>query len=187
MNEDLIEHVIYLIDAKKGDSGRLNYILSMLQDGRQLYISDRKYLDSLIATYIEPSKRRTSQQPVDELKTELTRVKQKLERYEKRGYKKAIGRKAVFFFVTFFFGWHAVVKLLGDTLAINQNVNPYLFPLFQLKALLPPQVTSLMTQYQIDYDQVIVFVWSTMILVWIILGFAYLVKFMRSRYNPALH
>ncbi|MDE1764541.1 MAG: hypothetical protein KGH88_09935, partial [Thaumarchaeota archaeon] len=80
MNEDLIEHVIYLIDAKKGDSGRLNYILSMLQDGRQLYISDRKYLDSLIATYIEPSKRRTSQQPVDELKTELTRVKQKLER-----------------------------------------------------------------------------------------------------------
>ena len=187
MNEDLIEHVIYLIDSKKGDSGRLNYILSMLQDGRQLYISDRKYLDSLIATYIEPSKRRTGQQSVEELKTELGRVKQKLERYERRGYKKAIGRKAVFFFVTFFFGWHAVVKLLGDTLQINENVNPYLFPLFQLKTVIPPQVTSLMSQYQVSYESIIVFAWSMMILAWIILGFAYLVKFMRSRYNPALH
>src|SRR5579875_2612013 len=170
MNEDLIEHVIFLIDAKKGDSGRLNYILSMLQDGRQLYISDKKYLDSLIATYIDPSKRRTGQQSVDEIKTELTRVKQKLERYEKRGYKKAIGRKAVFFFVTFFFGWHAVVKLLGDTLQINESINPYLFPLFQL-----------------SYDSIIVFTWSMMMLAWIILGFVYLIKFMRSRYNPALH
>ncbi len=187
MNEDLIEHVIFLIDAKKGDSGRLNYILSMLQDGRQLYISDKKYLDSLIATYIDPSKRRTGQQSVDEIKTELTRVKQKLERYEKRGYKKAIGRKAVFFFVTFFFGWHAVVKLLGDTLQINESINPYLFPLFQLKTMLPSQVTVLMTQYQVSYDSIIVFTWSMMMLAWIILGFVYLIKFMRSRYNPALH
>lgn len=188
ISEELIEHVLYLIDAKKGDSGRLNYILSMLQDGRPLYISDRKYLESLISTYIEPSKRKSGpQQSVEELKTELTRVKQKLERYEKRGYKKAIGRKSVFFFVTFFFGWHAVVKLLGDTLPFSQNVNPYLFPLYQLSAILPSQATAIMSQYGINMEQIIVFVWALMMLTWIILGFAYLVKFMRSRYNPALH
>ncbi|MDE1829634.1 MAG: hypothetical protein KGI25_04865 [Thaumarchaeota archaeon] len=188
MNEELIEHVLYLMEAKKGDLGRLNYILSMLQDGRPLYISDRKYLESLISMHIEPSKRKTGQQQsVEELKTELSRVKQKLERYERRGYKKAIGRKAVFFFVTFFFGWHAVVRLLGDTLSINQNVNPYIFPLYQLKTILPPQATAIMAQYNISLEMIIVFVWGLMILTWIILGFVYLVKFMRSRYNPALH
>ncbi|MDE1764340.1 MAG: hypothetical protein KGH88_08885 [Thaumarchaeota archaeon] len=186
-SDELIEHVLYLIDTKKGDNGRLNYILSMLQDGRPLYISDRKYLESLISTYIEPSKRKSGQQQsVEELKIELTRVKQKLERYEKRGYKKAIGRKAVFFFVTFFFGWHAVVKLLGDTISFNQDINPYLFPLYQLQSVLPSQVTAVLAQYGISLQQIVVFAWGAMLLTWIILGFVYLVKFMRSRYNPAL-
>lgn len=188
MSEDLIEHVLYLIDAKKGDGGRLNYILSMLQDNRPLYISDRKYLESLISTYVEPSKRKPSQQQtVEELMTEIGRVKHKLERYEKRGYKKAIGRKAVFFFVTFFFGWHAVVKLLGDNLSLNQTINPYLFPLFEIKTVLPSQASAFLAQLDISWDKLIVFAWGLMILTWIILGFVYLVKFMRSRYNPAIH
>lgn len=188
MDDELIEHVLHLIDAKKGDNGRLTYILSMLQEDKPLYISDRKYLESLISTYIEPSKRKVvRQQSVEELKTELTRVKQRLERYEKRGYKKAIGRKAVFFFVTFFFGWHAIVQLLGNNLLVNnQNINPYLFPLYQLKLVIPSQVTTIMGQYDLSLEQIVVFVWGLMILTWIILGFVYLVKFMRSRYNPAL-
>ncbi|MDE1766659.1 MAG: hypothetical protein KGI27_10375 [Thaumarchaeota archaeon] len=186
-SDELIEHVLYLIDAKKGDNGRLNYILSMLQDGRPLYISDRKYLESLISTYIEPSKGKGGQQQsVEELKTELVRVKQKLERYEKRGYKKAIGRKAIFFFVTFFFGWHAVVKLLGDTISFNQDINPYLFPLYQLQTILPSQATAVLTQYGTSLQQLVVFAWGAMLLTWVILGFVYLVRFMRSRYNPAL-
>ncbi|MGB6464539.1 MAG: hypothetical protein WBF38_10000 [Nitrosotalea sp.] len=188
MDDELIEHVLHLIDAKKGDNGRLTYILSMLQEDKPLYISDRKYLESLISTYIEPSKRKVvRQQSVEELKTELSRVKQRLERYEKRGYKKAIGRKAVFFFVTFFFGWHAIVQLLGNNLLVNnQNINPYLFPLYQLKLVIPSQVTTIMGQYDLSLEQIVVFVWGLMILTWIILGFVYLVKFMRSRYNPAL-
>ncbi len=186
--DELIEHVLHLINAKKGDNGRLTYILSMLQEDRPLYISDRKYLESLISMYIEPYKRKVvRQQSVEELKTELARVKQRLERYEKRGYKKAIGRKAVFFFVTFFFGWHAVVQLTGYNLpGNNQSVNPYLFPLYQLKMIIPPQVTTIMEQYNLSLEQIIVFVWGLMILAWIILGFVYLIKFMRSRYNPAL-
>ncbi|MGI0046627.1 MAG: hypothetical protein ACREBB_05505 [Nitrosotalea sp.] len=188
MDEELIEHVLYLIDTRKGDSGRLNYILSMLQDSRPLYISDRKYLESLISMYVDPSKRKIRhQQSVDELKTELAQVKQKLERYEKRGYKKAIGRKSIFFFVTFFFGWHAIVRLLGYNLQYNQDINQYIFPLYQIETVLPSQVTTIMEQSNISLGQIIVFVWSAMILTWIILGFVYLVKFMRSRYNPVLH
>lgn len=52
MTDELIENVMYLIDSKKGDIGRLGYILSALQDGKSLYNSDKKYLDSLISTYI---------------------------------------------------------------------------------------------------------------------------------------
>ncbi len=188
VDEDLIEHVLYLIDIRKGDNGRLTYILNMLQEDRPLYTSDKKYLESLIAMYVEPSKRKIKrQQSVEELKTELAQVKQRLERYEKRGYKKAIGRKSIFFFVTFFFGWHAIVPLLGYNLHYNQDINPYLFPLYQLNAVLPSQVTTIMAQLGISLEQIIVFVWSAMILTWIILGFVYLVKFMRSRYNPVLH
>ena len=71
MSDELIENVLQLLNSKKGDVGRLNYILSMLQEGRTLYTSDRKYLESLISTYIEPSKRRAGQQSVEELKKEL--------------------------------------------------------------------------------------------------------------------
>jgi hypothetical protein len=160
----------------------------MLQEGRSLYISDRKYLESLISTYIEPSKRRKGQQQsVEELKTELIRVKQKLERYEKMGYRKAIGRKAVFFFVTFFFGWHAVAQLLSEKFFHDmQYVNPYLFPLYQLKLVIPDQVTTVMEQYNLNLQQLILLVWATMMITWVILAFIYLVKFIRSRYNPAL-
>jgi hypothetical protein len=188
MSDELIEYVLHLIDSKKGDIGRLNYILSMLQEGRTLYTSDKNYLESLILTYIKPSKRRVGQQQtVEELKTELSRVKAKLERMERRGYRKPIGIKAGFFFVTFFFGWQAVVQLLNEKFLHDmQYINPYLFPLYQLKLIIPNQVTSVMENYNLNLEQVILFVWAAMMLTWVILGFIYLVKFIRSRYNPAL-
>ncbi|HMK32097.1 MAG TPA: hypothetical protein VK431_00565 [Nitrosopumilaceae archaeon] len=187
MSDELIEHVLQLINLKKGDAGRLNYILSMLQDGRTLYTSDRKYLESLISTYIEHSKRRIGQQPVEELKTELAQVKAKLERIEKRGYRKRIGRKAGFFFVTFFFGWHAIVHLLNEKFLLNvQDKNPYLFPLYQLKLVIPVQVTEIMGQYNLNLEKITLLVWGAMMFTWIILSFIYLVKFIRSRYNPVI-
>lgn len=188
MSDELIEYVLQLLNSKRGDVGRLNYILSMLQEGRTLYTSDRKYLESLISTYIEPSKRRIGQQQsVEELKSEITLVKAKLERIEKRGYRKPIGRKTVFFFVTFFFGWHAVVQLLNEKFLLDvQDKNPYLFPLYQLKLVIPNQVTTFIGQYNLNLEQIIVFVWGVMLFTWVILGFIYLVKFIRSRYNPAI-
>jgi ABC-type bacteriocin/lantibiotic exporter with double-glycine peptidase domain len=184
MVDELIESVIRLIDSKKGDVGRLNYILSALQDGKTLYASDRKYLDSMISTYLGPIKKRRDP-TVEELKTELTRVKQRLEKYEKRGYKKPIGRKAVFFFVTFFFGWHAIVTLLSKQLLYDvQNFNQYLFPLYMIDKVIPVQYVGILHQFGLSIEKMVTIVWGAMIVTWIILGFVYLIKFIRSRYNP---
>jgi len=188
MTDELIEYVIHLIDGKKGDVGRLGHILDTLQDGKILYNSDKKYLDSLISTYLGPSKKTGEQKSVEELKIELARVKERLEKFEKRGYKKPVGRKAGFFFVTFFFGWHAVITLLDKKSIISiHDLNPDLLPLYQLGKVIPAEYLNYVYQFNLDIPKIVVLVWGAMIITWIILGFAYLVKFIRSRYNPGKH
>ena len=186
MADELIEYVNYLIDAKKGDLGRLNYILSALQDGKSIYDSDKKYLDSLTSMYIGPSKKKFGEEKsVEELKAELARVKGRLEKFEKRGYRKHVGRKAVFFFVTFFFGWHAVITLISKNLLQDvQDINPYIFPIYQLEKIIPEQYLSYLNQFSLSIPKIVVLVWVAMICTWIIIGFVYLIKFIRSRYNP---
>jgi hypothetical protein len=189
MSSDLIKSVIYLIESGKGDVGRLNYILNVLQDGKTLFASDKKYLDTLILTYIDSAKRReigilAGNESINELRSELNRVNERLARLEKRGYKKHIGRKAIFFFVTFFVSWHAIIQIInkisGGTMMIYQNtqdLNSYIFPLYQLKIIIP-------SKFVVWVDPGISYVWIGMMFAWIILGFIYLVKFIRSRYNP---
>ena len=189
MSTDLIRSVLYLIEAKKGDVGRLNYILNTLQERKPLFTSDKKYLDSLISTYIDSAKKReigvtTSYDPIDELRYELRRVNDRLAKLEKRGYKKHIGRKAIFFFVTFFVSWHAIIQIINKsidgTMTVYQNtqdLNAFVFPLYQLKVIIPPQFGAFV-------DVGILYVWEGMMIAWIIIGFIYLVKFIRSRYNP---
>jgi len=189
MSSDLVRSVLYLIESKKGDVGRLNYILNTLQNGRSLFTSDKKYLDTLISTYIDSAKRReisisTGNDPIDELRSELKRVNEKLVKLEKKGYKKHIGQKAIFFFITFFVSWHAIIQIInkisGVTMMVYQNtqdLNHYVFPLYQLKVVIP-------SQFGANVDLGIMYLWSGMMITWVILGFIYLVKFIRSRYNP---
>jgi len=189
MSSDLIKSVIYLIESGKGDVGRLNYILNVLQDGKTLFASDKKYLDTLISAYIDSAKRREfgilgGNESINELRSELNKINERLARLEKRGYKKHIGRKAIFFFVTFFISWHAIVQIInkisGGTTMIYQNtqdLNSYVFPLYQLKIIIPSQFVAWV-------DLGILYIWTGMMITWIILGFIYLVKFIRSRYNP---
>ena len=186
MEDELIHYVNYLIDSKKGDIGRLNFILSALQDGKSLYNSDKKYLDSLISTYLgSPKKKFGDYKSVEELKAELARVKGRLEKFEKRGYKKPIGRKAVFFFATFFFGWHSVITLLSAKSILNiQDINPYLLPLYLLEKIIPGKYLDYISQLHLSIPKIVVLVWGAMLVAWIILGVVYLVKFIRSRYNP---
>jgi len=189
MSSDLIKSVIYLIESGKGDVGRLNYILNVLQDEKVLFESDKKYLDTVISSYIDSAKRREigilgGNEPINELRSELNRVNERLARLEKRGYKKHIGRKAVFFFVTFFVSWHAIIQIINKisdgTMMIYQNtqdLNSYVFPLYQLKIVIPSQFVAWV-------DLGILYVWAGMMITWVILGFIYLIKFIRSRYNP---
>jgi hypothetical protein len=190
MSNDLIRSVVYLIESKKGDVGRLNYILNTLNDKKPIFASDKKYLDSLISIYIDSAKKReigisAGHDPMDELLNELKRVNERLAKLEKRGYKKHVGRKAIFFFITFFVSWHVIIQIInkisnGAMMMVSQNtqdLNPYVFPLYQLKIIIPSQFVAWV-------DPGILYVWSGMMITWIVLGFIYLVKFIRSRYNP---
>ena len=189
MSNDLIKSVLYLIESRKGDVGRLNYILNTLQDRKSLFASDERYLDALISTYIDSAKRKeigipTDSEPIDELRNDLQKINERLLKLENRGYKKHIGRKTIFFFVTFFVSWHALIQIMNKisngTIMVYQNthdLNPYVFPLYQLKMVIP-------SQFGANFDFGILYVWEGMMITWIILGFIYLVKFIRSRYNP---
>lgn len=187
MTEELIDYVIYLIDSKKGDIGRLNYILSALQDGRPLYNSDKKYVDSLISNYIGPAKKKFGDiKSAEELRVELVKVRDRLEKVERHGYRKPVGRKAVFFFVTFFFGWHAVITIASQKLQHDiQNINQYFFPLYQLEKIIPTQYLTYIQHLNLSIPKIVAFVWGAMMFTWIIIGFIYLVKYIRSGYNPA--
>ena len=48
MSSDLLEKIQQLTDAGMGDSGRLEHILSTLQNGKKLYNSNQEYLDRLL-------------------------------------------------------------------------------------------------------------------------------------------
>ena len=53
MPDDLIKTVQKLIDSGKGDSNRLHEIFNVLKHGTPLYMSDYKYVESLIKTLEE--------------------------------------------------------------------------------------------------------------------------------------
>ncbi|MGI0027063.1 MAG: SHOCT domain-containing protein [Nitrosopumilaceae archaeon] len=56
MSEDLIKTVQKLIDSGKGDSNRLHEIFNVLKHGTPLYLSDYKYVESLMKTLEEQTK-----------------------------------------------------------------------------------------------------------------------------------
>ncbi|MBI1828949.1 MAG: hypothetical protein HYR87_05690, partial [Thaumarchaeota archaeon] len=53
MSDDLIKTVQKIIDSGKGDSNRLHEIFNVLKHGTPLYLSDYKYVQSLIKTLEE--------------------------------------------------------------------------------------------------------------------------------------
>jgi hypothetical protein len=53
LSDDLIKTVQKLIDSGKGDSNRLHEIFNILKHGTPLYMSDYKYVESLVKTLEE--------------------------------------------------------------------------------------------------------------------------------------
>ena len=64
LDEELLKKVLELIKKDKGDIQRLEHIRDSIQEGKELYQSDQKYLDSLFAIHF--SYESESEPPIDE-------------------------------------------------------------------------------------------------------------------------
>lgn len=170
----MISSIQQIILSGKGDRGRLEYILGMLTSGKALPLSDQKYLESIIPLYLGPqdteSIQRHAEQAINSLQGEIKTLDERLGRLEKRGFEKYIGKKAVFFFVTAFFGWHAfqnsLMLILGPHLP--QDTSQYLFPLNTIANIF-------------GVSMVVGWIFVFMALAWPFIGIAHLAKFIRSR------
>jgi len=169
----LINSVKQLIQLGKGDLGRLEYILDMLTEDRILPLSDQKYLENIIPLYLgekDPeSKQRKNEYTIDHLQKEVQNLNERLVKLEKRGFKRYVGKKAIFFFVTVFVGWNALQVYTETFLNMFLPVNSlqYFFPL------------NLIANY-INYS-IVQFVFNAMMYAWLFIGFIHLTKFIRSR------
>jgi hypothetical protein len=157
----------------KGDLGRLDYILDMLTTGRVLPFSDQKYLENIISLYPggqdQESIQTKNEHTVDQLQKDIKNLNQRLVKLERNGFERYVGKKAVFFFVTVFVGWHELQTYSATFLNmfLPANLTQYFFPLNLLAN-------------SFNYP-VVQFVFTAMMYAWLFIGFIYLARFIRSR------
>lgn len=174
MSESLINSIQKLILLGKGDSGRLEYILDLLQKGKALPHSDQKYLENIIPLYLRSedieSLQTSSEYVIEELHKKIQTLNQKILKLEKKGFERYIGKKAIFFFVTIFVGWNALQTLIQSMLDhfISNDLGQYLFPL------------NLIANY-FNVGSSIWFVFILMVLAWPFIGAIHLVNSIRTR------
>ena len=88
LSDDLIKTVQKLIDSGKGDSNRLHDIFNVLKHGTPLYMSDYKYVESLIKT-LEEQEQIKSEKEIKSKKTKgqnkKTETSKKSEKIQSRG------------------------------------------------------------------------------------------------------
>jgi hypothetical protein len=86
--DDLIKTVQKLIDSGKGDSNRLHEIFNVLKNGTPLYLSDYKYVESLIKT-LEEQEQTKSEKEIKSKNTKRQNKKsetsKKLEKVQSKG------------------------------------------------------------------------------------------------------
>ncbi|HET6458495.1 MAG TPA: hypothetical protein VFG24_06420 [Nitrosopumilaceae archaeon] len=178
MSDDLINSVKQLMQLGKGDSGRLEYILEMLNTGRVLPFSDQKYLENMIPLYLGVQDQESVQQKYDhisEQQKEIENLAQRLVNLERHGFESYVGKKTVFFFVTVFVGWNALQAYSTAFLNMFLPVSliQYFFPL------------NLLTNFL--HYQVVQFVFTAMMYAWLFIGFIHLARFIRSRKISTQH
>lgn len=135
MSENLASSIQQLILLGKGDRGRLEYILELITKGKVLPLSDQRYLESIIPLYLgvqdTDSLQRHAEQTINTLYGEIRTLDERLQRFEKSGFERYIGKKSILFFVTVFVGWHAfqnsIISALGQYAPFS--IEQYLFPL----------------------------------------------------------
>jgi hypothetical protein len=83
LSDDLINRILDIIKSGRGDIGRLNYIVEMLRKGSTLYLSDQKYLESILGENTSKPDNEPQIPKVDpDRKTEHTELREKLTRGE---------------------------------------------------------------------------------------------------------
>ena len=174
MSEDLISAIQQIIILGKGDQGRLEYLLDILQKGKPLPDSDKKYLQAMIPLYLGPqdpeSYKKNVESAITKLHDEMRELNEKITEVKSKGFEKYVGRKAILFFITVFVGWNALQSSIMLILSnfIPNSMIQYVFPL------------NLMTNY-LNYSQVVWFAFLILSISWPFIGLIYLVKFIRSR------
>jgi hypothetical protein len=162
-----------LIMLGKGDRGRLEYILDLLQEGKILPSSDQQYLENIIPLYLESSDM-VSLKPrefaVEELYEEIQTLNQKISKLEGKGFQRYIGKKTMLFFVTVFVGWNALQALTSSVLNsfMSDNTIQYLFPL------------TVLANY-LNAGSLVGFVFILLVLAWPFIGAIHLANFIRTR------
>ena len=71
LSEDLIGAIQQILILGKGDQGRLEYLLDILQKGRPLPESDKKYLQIMVPLYLGPQDPESYQKNVESAITKL--------------------------------------------------------------------------------------------------------------------
>jgi hypothetical protein len=174
LSEDLIGAIQQILILRKGDQGRLEYLLDLLQKGKPLPDSDKKYLQILMPIYLGPKDPESYQKNIEfameKLCDEIKELREKIIGIQRKGFEKYVGRKAVLFFVTVFVGWNTlqsyVLSILSDF--IPNGIIQYVFPL------------NLVTNY-LNYSHVVWFAFLILLISWPFIGSIYLAKLIRSR------
>lgn len=174
MSEDLIGAIQQILILGKGDQGRLEYLLDLLQKGRPLPESDQKYLQIMIPLYLGPkdseSYQKNTEHAMEKLHDEVKELREKMQKIERKGFEKYVGRKTVLFFVTVFVGWNALQIYIQPFISdfIPNGMISYVFPL------------NLATNY-IHYGPVVWFGFLVLLASWPFIGSIHLAKFIKSR------
>lgn len=174
LSEDLIGAIQQILILGKGDQGRLEYLLDILQKGRPLPESDQKYLQLMIPLYLGPkdsdSYQKNAELAIEKLHIEVKELHEKIQKIERKGFEKYVGRKAVLFFVTVFVGWNALHLYIQPFLSdvIPSGMMSYAFPL------------DLAANY-VNYGPVVWFGFLVLLVSWPFIGAIHLAKFIKSR------
>ena len=174
LSEDLISAIQQLLILGKGDQGRLENLVEMLQKGRSLHDSDMRYLKMMIPLYLgskeQESYQKNTENAIEQLHNEINQLRQQIDKTQRRGFEKYVGRKTVLFFVTVFVGWNVLQTYLQLILSssIPSSVLQYAFPL------------NLLANY-LNYGQAVWFGFLILLISWPFIGTIHLAKFIKSR------
>ena len=174
MSEDLIAAIQQLLILGKGDQGRLENLVEILQKGKSLHDSDMQYLKMMIPLYLgskeQESYQKNTENAIEQLHNEINQLRLQIDKTQRKGFERYIGRKTILFFVTAFVGWNVLQTYIQTILSgfIPNNILQYVFPL------------NLFTNY-INYGQAVWFTFLILLISWPFIGAIHLAKFIKSR------